>query len=452
MSTGRETLRRGGFAELDQAEQQIADVKALLRIPDPDDTESLRLVIDLVTQGTARGGALPSPEEVRRRLLSGQSLTERLTVGEWLDQWLRGKKKTRTADTVRSYESHVRLYLRPHLGHLRLDRLAVSHLYDLFDAIDELNDQIEEANAARRELKAELERTTALAQRRKIREQLADMPPFRRTVGPATKQRIRATLRSALTTACRQQKITYNPAKDVELPPGKAPRSLVWTPRRVEDWQRTGQRPSPIMVWTPDLTGEFLDHAEKDRLYALFHVAAFRGLRRGESCGLHWADVDLEEKTLTIQWQIVQLGWETEMTRPKSDSSNRVVALDDETVAVLRRHRAWQARERLAAGPVWTDSGLVFTRRDGSPLHPAEVTERFRVLIAEAGLPPIRFHDLRHGAATLALAGGADMKVVQEMLGHSSVAFTSDIYTSVLPQIAFKAAEAAARLVPRATS
>ena len=97
-------------------------------------------------------------------------------------------------------------------------------------------------------------------------------------------------------------------------------------------------------------------------------------------------------------------------------------------------------------------SGLVFTREDGSALHPASVTSRFERLVREADLPPIRLHDLRHGAATLALAGGANLKVVSEMLGHSSIGITADTYTSVLPEVARAAAEAAARLVPRTTS
>jgi integrase len=95
------------------------------------------------------------------------------------------------------------------------------------------------------------------------------------------------------------------------------------------------------------------------------------------------------------------------------------------------------------------DSGLVFTREDDSAPHPASVTSRFERLVREADLPPIRLHDLRHGAATLALAGGANLKVVSEMLGHSSIGITADTYTSVLPEVARAAAEAAARLVPR---
>jgi integrase len=114
----------------------------------------------------------------------------------------------------------------------------------------------------------------------------------------------------------------------------------------------------------------------------------------------------------------VQLGYRTETGPPKSDSS-RTVVLDEDSVAVLRTHKARQNTERLAWGSAWVDSGLVFTRENGAALHPEFVTRHFERLARDAGLPPVRSHDLRHGAATLALAGGADLKTVSEMLGHS---------------------------------
>jgi integrase len=153
---------------------------------------------------------------------------------------------------------------------------------------------------------------------------------------------------------------------------------------------------------------------------------------------------------VTVSEQIVQLGRQTERGAPKTDSGARTIALDADTAAVLRAHRDRQECERKMWGQGWVSTGLVFTREDSSELHPAAVTAGFHRLVRDADLPPVRLHDLRHGAATLALAGGTHLKVVSEMLGHSSIGITADTYTSVLPEVARAAAEAVARLVPRA--
>ncbi len=263
-------------------------------------------------------------------------------------------------------------------------------------------------------------------------------------------QRYRATLRAALNAAIRAKKISFNAASYVELPSGKRPKALLWTDERIRRWRDTGQKPSRVMVWTPQQTGQFLDYAADDPLYPLFHLIAFRGLRRGEACGLPWSETDLTGQSITITAQITQIGWAAEYGEPKSDASGRVVSLDNDTTDVLRAHRTRQHRARRALGNAWVDSGLVFTDTDGSPLHPATISTRFRELNTNAGLPPIRLHDLRHGAATLTLATGADLKVVQDLLGHSSITITADTYAHVLPELARETAEAAARIVPRA--
>jgi integrase len=237
----------------------------------------------------------------------------------------------------------------------------------------------------------------------------------------------------------------------IELPTARAPKPTIWTDQRVATWRDTGKVPSPVMIWTPDHTGRFLDHTHDagDRLYALYHLVTFTGLRRGEVCGLHWDDVDLDARTITVRWQLVQNGWATAIDTPKTTDSEGSVALDAETVAVLRTHRTQQARERLAAGPAWIKTGLVFTIPTGDRLHPADVTDHFHHLGAQAGLPPIRLHDLRHGAATMALAAGVPMKVISNRLRHSSPHFTAKFYGDVLPELSHAAAEATAALVPR---
>jgi hypothetical protein len=170
--------------------------------------------------------------------------------------------------------------------------------------------------------------------------------------------------------------------------------------------------------------------------------------RRGEAAGLRWVDVDLvDARALTINQQRLAYGRTVAVGPPKTVASRRTIALDRVTVTVLRAHRRRQEKERAAAGQAWQDTGYVFTSTDGQPLHPDYLTRRFRRLVKESGLPPVRLHDLRHGAARLAHCAGADLKTIQEQLGHTSIVLTADTYTSVLTDKHHKTAEATARLV-----
>ena len=163
--------------------------------------------------------------------------------------------------------------------------------------------------------------------------------------------------------------------------------------------------------------------------------------------GLPWSEVDLDRGVITIRE--TRPGDGADPGDPKSEAGERTIALSATLVALLRAWRRQQLKERMTWGSAWTDSGLVFTREDGQPLRPGHISEHFALISGKADLPPIRFHDLRHGSATLSLAAGVDIKVVQEMLGHSTSAFTRDMYTSVVPEIAAAAAEAVAAIVPR---
>ncbi|MFD4787487.1 tyrosine-type recombinase/integrase [Streptomyces sp. NPDC058459] len=154
--------------------------------------------------------------------------------------------------------------------------------------------------------------------------------------------------------------------------------------------------------------------------------------------------------TESVAKQLVVDGWEVYEDDPKTDAGARTIALDSDTVQALRRHRAQQDKDREEWESAWVETGRVFTKENGELLHPANVTRRFIELYEEIGLPPVRLHDLRHGAATLAHAAGADLKDIQEMLGHSSITITADTYTSLLSEADLAIAEAAARLVPRA--
>ena len=371
-------------------------------------------------------------DELKSKAARGVDVTSRLTVADYLRGWIAGRKDLKL-NTFTSYTGHIERYFVPIIGHIRLADLRVEHVRDIFDYIDEHNEMCRKGRATR-------------------------------PVGPSSVQRIRATLRAALSDAVREGLIQSNPAALIKLESARRPKGLVWTDDRVERWQaevdKLGMRlrkaraaiptPSPVMVWRPDQLGAFLDYAHADGLYALWHLYAFRGLRRGEAAGLEWPEVDLTAGSIAVVRQRISIAGQIVEDTPKSDAGTRVISLDQQTVAVLRAHRKQQIADRLAAGKKWIDSGKVFSAEDGSPLDPNDISDRFEVLTIEAGLPPIRLHDLRHGAASLLLASGANMKEVQETLGHSNMSLTANTYTSIYPELSVAAAEAAVAIVPRA--
>ena len=240
--------------------------------------------------------------------------------------------------------------------------------------------------------------------------------------------------------------LPVNPAKGIG---GKIRKTkpLLWTEPRAERWRKTGKRPAPVMVWTAAQCGAFLDSIENDRLYPLYHLAAYWGLRRSELAGLEWANADLKTRRLHVR----QAQADDELDDTKSEDSDRIITIDQDTSAVLETWRERQLFERLEWGDAWQDSGRVFTREDGQPLRPGHISEHFAVLVRQAGLPPVRFHDLRHGAAT-GFAAGQPIKVVSAILGHSTSAFTMAVYAVVAEELAEAAAVAIAAFVPRRAS
>jgi integrase len=141
------------------------------------------------------------------------------------------------------------------------------------------------------------------------------------------------------------------------------------------------------------------------------------------------------------------VNYTVEVSEPKTAKGRRSVALDALTVAALREHQERQAEDRAVVGPGWHDSGLVFTRLDGAPIHPDLISDWFERLAREAGLPKTRLHDGRHSYATAALAAGIPAKIISERLGHATVQITLDTYSHVLPGLDAQAAETVARLI-----
>jgi len=235
-------------------------------------------------------------------------------------------------------------------------------------------------------------------------------------------------LQRALRDAVRWHRVTHNAAKSADPP-------------------RQSHGGRDMHTWAPQQLRAFLEHVGDDRLYPLWHLLASTGMRRGEAVGLRWIDLDLERAHLSIRQTRLAIGYAVHVGEPKSATSRRGVALDPDSVEVLREWRERQVDEREAWGSAWTDSGLVFSREDGAPLHPDRVTKLFEAHARASGLPRIRLHDLRHTHATLALRAGVHPKVVSERLGHASVSFTLTVYSHAIPALQADAAETIARLV-----
>jgi integrase len=251
-----------------------------------------------------------------------------------------------------------------------------------------------------------------------------------RGVGRRTVQYVHATIRKALNDAVHWGLLVRNPADHAAAP----------RPHRTE--QRT---------WTAEELRWFLACVRDDRLYAAWRLAALTGMRRGEVLGLRWADLDLDAGWLSVCQTLVVVDNQPRVSQPKTVRGRRRIAVDPDTITALRVHRKTQAVERLAAGPAWPNIDLVFTREDGAPLHPEYVRRQFDRHVHRAGLPRIRFHDLRHTHATLALQAGVHPKVISERLGHATVAMTLDVYSHAIPTLQQEVATTVADLVIAAT-
>jgi integrase len=315
----------------------------------------------------------------------------RLTVDQFLASWLEDVARVRLRPrTYCSYVQVVRLHVSPHLGRLPLRTLSPHALQKWINALHGGG------------------------------------------LGARTCQYARAILRSALSQALRWGHVTRNAASLIEIP--RVPRHEI-TPLR------------------PDQARAVLAVAREHRLGALFTVALALGLRQGEALGLRWGAVSFTARQIEVRSALQRVGGQWRFVEPKSARSRRTVALPRVVVVALRAQRLRQRRERLLAGAAWREHDLVFSTRVGTPIEASNLTKTFRTVLARAEVPRVRFHDLRHTAATFLLAQGVDSRTIMETLGHSQISLTLNTYAHVLPSLQKDAAEKMDRLLrpePRA--
>ncbi len=336
---------------------------------------------------------------VASRSRSRPVVTSKLSLGEFLTYWLANvaRLKVRPA-TYAAYETLVRIYLAPGLGKKKLARLTARDIRTFLAATARTCQCCAQGkDKARPERKR---RCCALGK-------CCESYPSDRTV-----RFLLVLLRAALEHAVREDELPRNVAKNVELGMG--------TKREIE----------PLTV---EEERRLLAAARGNRMWAAYELAVRIGLRRGEVLGLRWKDVDLTDGTVTIRQTLQRVGGELLVAAPKTQRSARRVALPGECVTALRARRAQQRGDRLAAGDKWKDNGsdLVFTTKHGTPIEPRNLNRAFTLLCDKAGVRRVRFHDLRHTCASLLHEQGADARMIMEVLGHSSIRVTMDIYTFV---------------------
>ncbi|MFC5996745.1 tyrosine-type recombinase/integrase [Pseudonocardia hispaniensis] len=341
--------------------------------------DEVREKLDRLKGDSARGIAVPD---------------RALTVAGYLHHWLTQVAESKRATTHRGYESAVRLHIVPVLGTKRLDKLTGADVRRLIavcrskclcclNGYDKHREAADQCCSAGR---------------------CCSRTPSKRQI-----QFIHAVLRNALSSAEREELVTRNVAKLVQIP---APRYKV------------GKGLSVAQVKT------LLVEAKKTRLYALYVVAATLGLRRGELLGLRWTDLDLDldRATLTVEQTVQRVGGRLVVDEAKTEASEATIPLPKITRRVLLMHQERQAKERIDAGDVWHDHGLVFPTSVGTPIEPRSLNRHFDGIRTRAGLPGVRLHDFRHTVVTLLLELGTPPHVVRAIARHADLDVTLSIY------------------------
>lgn len=326
--------------------------------------------------------ALEALNQWKRDLADGLlSRSEGMTLATFLERWLQDCIRPRCRPrTVESYGELIRRHITPGLGAIRLDRLNAADV--------------------QRFLNAKLESG----------------------LSPRTVQYLHAILRAALNQAKKWNLVRVNVATLADPP-------------RVERRE--------VQPFTPEQAKQLLAAARGDRLEALYVVALALGLRLGEVLGLRWEDVDLERGVLNVRQQLQRVAGRLQLVPLKTARSRRTLPLPVFVLEALRRHKVRQLEERLACGAAWQETGLVFTSAVGTPLEPRNVVRYYHRLLERAGLPHKRFHDLRHSAASLLRAQGVPLADIRDILGHSQISVTMDLYAHIMEEAK---REAAARL------
>lgn len=323
------------------------------------------------------------------------------TVADYLNYWLEHiAQPSIRRTTYATYEGDVRIHIVPGLGKRKLKSLQPVHVREWLTGLQTKCQCCTQGKDVARAEKS-IARCCALEPRQCCNQVLS----------ANSIQHILRVLRAALQDAVDEELLSRNVARLVQLRVPATTRVRAFT------------RPEAI---------RFLHAAENHRLYALWAVALLMGLRRGETLGLRWQEVDLEAGRLIINRALHRVDGQLQLESVKTEGSAGALPIPRPLIAALTEHRVRQLSEQRTAGSAWRDTGLVFTTAAGGPIEPRNVNRMFRALCDKAEVPRLRFHDLRHSCATILFTMGVEPATVQKILRHSSITVTMGTYIEVI--------------------
>lgn len=339
-----------------------------------------------------------------------------VTVGEYLTEWLATVAAHRLrASTLETYRCYTERFILPYLGRRALTGLTPREVRVWLDRL------ATDCQCCRQGF----DEKRPAAKRRCC----AVGACCSKTLASATIVYTHGILKNALGHAVREEKLSRNVAKLAKAPT---------------------IRSAPIDPWRADEVKAFLTHVRGRERFAIAYELALRtGLRIGELCALSWDDIDLEGGVLTVRHSLRRYlaGQGLTLTEPKTSSARRRIPLPPGCAELLRGHRLVQQGQAAAAGERWVDSGLVITNQTGGAMDPVHLSRYFQHAVRRAGVRRIRFHDMRHTCATLLVESGADLVTIKELLGHSKIQITADVYTHVRLRVVRSAFDAMGQML-----
>jgi len=325
--------------------------------------------------------------KLKQKLFEGSYIKQsEIKLGDWLTRWNEGRKSQLAYNTYRAYKVWIEKHIKPKLGEVKLRELKARQIQDL------LNKKLD-----------------------------GESGKDNKGLSVNSVKHIYATIHTALNQAVKEQLINRNVADSVK-PPKK-------------------QEEKKLQTWTKEEVKKFLAQAKDHKYYIIYFLAVNTGMRRGELLGLKWEDIDFNKNKIKVKRQVQRTDKGLIFKKPKSKAGYRIIPITKNIMKELKRQKIRQSEKKLGLGENFNALNLVCSNIVGNPVEPTKIYKYYKEISREAGLPEIRFHDLRHTFASLFLETGGNIKTLQQILGHSSISVTMDTYSHVTDEMLNNAAQ-----------